>query len=311
MPRRGFSLVELLVSITIILVLMALTGAAVSATRGSQKKQATQALIAKLDAIIQRQWESYSSRHVSSERMVNTPGFAAIADRSAGRAWYVRRNIITADLPDRWSDVAYLASNTDYLNPTQPNPLFPSANLTAAQRAYVAIWRSRASAPPTDQHGGAECLFLVIMQGGVAACLECAELGGSDIGDKDGDGAPEFLDAWGNPIQYILWPSAVELPPGSGTRFFSGSRELCPPFAPSSNPNVSLSPTLGMKPLIYSAGRDGEYGFERAGEASNLQAGQNCGNWTVAPWDKSGQPTDGSGAQEVDNITNLDAEAKR
>ncbi len=329
-PRRGFSLVELLVAITIIMVLMALTGAAVSATRGSQKKQATQALIAKLDAIMQRQWESYSARHVSSERMVNTPGFAAVAgmsDRSAARAWYVRRNIITADLPDRWSDVAYLANNTEYLNPapTPPTPiLFPQAHLTAAQRAYVGIWRSMSTSQQGNvgaTYAGAECLFLIIMQGGVAACLECAELGGSDIGDKDGDGAPEFLDAWGNPIGFILWPSAVQLPPGSGTRFFSDSRELCPPFTPSTAPTVSLSPTLGMKPLIYSAGRDGEYGFERAGEASNLDAGTvrnnqlygpNCGNWTLAPWDKSAQPTDGSGAQDVvDNITNLDAEAKR
>ena len=160
-----------------------------------------------------------------------------------------------------------------------------------------------------------------VMQGGIADCIDCGELRTAERGDKDGDGAFEFWDAWGNPIGFILWPSAVQLPPGSGTRFFSDSRELCPPFTPSTTPTVSLSPTLGMKPLIYSAGRDGEYGFERAGEASNLDAGTvrnnqlygpNCGNWTLAPWDKSAQPTDGSGAQDVvDNITNLDAEAKR
>ena len=326
MRRKGFSLVELLVAITIILVLMALMGAAVSAARGSQKKQATQALIAKLDAVMQRQWESYSSRHISSERMLATPGFAgveAMSDTAAARAWYIRRNIITADLPDRWTDVAYLASNTDYLNPSPQQPIqFPQSDLTAAQRSYISIYRNRQQ-PPSGAHAGAECLFMIIMQGGMTACLECAELGGSDVGDKDGDGAPEFLDAWGNPIEFILWPSAVELPPGSGTRFFSDSRELCPPFTPSPTPTVSLSPTLGMKPLIYSAGRDGKFGFDRAGEVSNLEAGTqpdnqkplfgpNCGNWTVDPWAKSGQPTAGSGAQEVaDNITNLDGEAKR
>ena len=49
---HGFSLVELLVVISIMLVLMGLTGAAVSGARSSQNKQATQALIAKLDAVI-------------------------------------------------------------------------------------------------------------------------------------------------------------------------------------------------------------------------------------------------------------------
>jgi prepilin-type N-terminal cleavage/methylation domain-containing protein len=326
MLRRGFTLVELLVVITIILVLMALIGPAVSATRGSQKKQATQALIAKLDVIIQRQWESYSSRHVSSDRMLQTPGFKELLQqlneptvpeaRAWARAWHIRRNIITADLPDRWSDVKYLAEMTDYLNPVSPPQLlFPAADLTAAQRAYVAIWRSRSSNPPTAQYSGAECLFMIIMQGGVAACLDCAELSSTDIGDKDGDRAPEFLDAWGNPIGFILWPAAVELPAGSGNRFFSDSRELCPPFETSSSPAVSLSPTLGMRPLIYSAGRDSEYGFNRLDDRSNLASGTNgkdCGNWKVDPWDKSAQPTEGVGVQHVlDNITNFDDEAKR
>jgi prepilin-type N-terminal cleavage/methylation domain-containing protein len=50
MRRQGFSLVELLVVITIMLVLMGLAGAALSNARNSQKRQETQGLIAKLDA---------------------------------------------------------------------------------------------------------------------------------------------------------------------------------------------------------------------------------------------------------------------
>ena len=30
-----------------------------------------------------------------------------------------------------------------------------------------------------------------------------------DIGDVDEDGAPEFIDGWGNPIGWIRWPAGV------------------------------------------------------------------------------------------------------
>jgi prepilin-type N-terminal cleavage/methylation domain-containing protein len=331
MRRQAFSLVELLVAIAIILMLMAMMGAAVSATRGAQKKQATQALIGKLDTVMQRQWESYSARYVSTERLKEAPGVADIQDKAAARAWYLRRNIITADLPDRWTDVKFLSEHTDFLNPSPSGPiLFPQSHLTAAQRAYIGIWRNFTQ--PQQQtvgttFAGAECLFMIIMQGGVANCLECAGLKTADIGDKDNDGAPEFHDAWGNPIGYILWPAAVELPAGSGTKFFSGSRRLYPPIGGngwSSHPVVEsdgavlvLTPALGMRPLIYSAGADGEYGYERSEEVSNLDSGssprgRDCGNWNAEPCRISGRPATGNGAQHVlDNLTNLDEEAKR
>jgi prepilin-type N-terminal cleavage/methylation domain-containing protein len=328
---RGFSMTELLVAVSIVLVLMTLVGGGVSAARGAQKKQATQALIAKLDQIITKQLEVYSVRHVSSARLDEVPGLQAIPDKAAARAWYIRRNIITADLPDRWSDVEYLANHTDYLNPAlNAPPQFPQAHLTAAQRAYIGIWRSFTAGQRQtvgDTYAGAECLFMIIMQGGIANCLDCAAITSAHVGDKDGDGAPEFHDAWGNPIGYLLWPAAVELPPGSGAPFFSGTRQLFPPIQggqlasrPVSRPDgtlLTLSPTLGMRPLIYSAGPNGEYGFERENEASNLQAGGNpagrgCGDWNSMPCQTSGRPTAGNGVTHAaDNITNFDDEAKR
>ena len=73
---------------------------------------------------------------------------------------------------------------------------------------------------------------------------------------------------------------------------------------------------LGMRPLIYSAGPDGEYGFNRLGEASNLLAGEDpnpaghdCGWWeSSSTMAEMAKPESNVTA---DNITNLDAEAKR
>jgi hypothetical protein len=135
------------------------------------------------------------------------------------------------------------------------------------------------------------------MRGGIANCLNCSDLANERIGDKDGDGAFEFWDAWGNPIGFILWPAALELPAGSGDKFFS----TVAPFA-------STGTGRTMRPLIYSAGPDGEYEFETQITSGNLAAAANCGNPGAQPTSLFARPL-GTGA--TDNITNFDAEAKR
>ena len=34
----------------------------------------------------------------------------------------------------------------------------------------------------------------------------------TEIGDTDGDGMPEFIDAWGTPIRWLRWPSGYVSP---------------------------------------------------------------------------------------------------
>lgn len=303
MSRGAFTIVELLVVIAIMIMLLTLAGAAVSGARASQKRQATQLLINKLDAILQQQFTTYASRNVITSG--STPSGMTAA---AYRAWYIRRNLITGDLPDRWTDVAAIASGTLTVNGSGT----PKLPITAPQRTYAAVWQGK-NAQPSDQYAGAECLFMIVMQGGIANCLDCGELRTSERGDKDGDGFFEFWDAWENPIGFILWPAGLMLPGGSATKFFSDPRSLDAPFPTA---GTSPSPGLGMRPLIYSAGPDGEYGFNRASEASQLTAGtgpvgRDCGNWKVEPAEPGASmagPDPQKPGATIDNITNFDAE---
>ena len=282
---RGFTLTELLVVVSIVLVLMSLIGAGVSAARGSQKKQATGAMIAKLDAIIQQHYASFASRPV--------PGNATAAVISAAR-----RQMVTGDMPDNWAEVAAMKAGTAGLV-SAPNRKFP---LNAAQRAYVHYYDA---VQPSSQYEDAECLFMIVMLGGLADCLDCGSLGLSEKGDKDADNAPEFLDAWGNPIRFVLWPAGLELPPGSG-RFFS----VTPPF---SSGSIAAAPGGVMRPLIYSGGPDGRatYGVSAA---SQILTGTNCGNpadATVASFGAFVPPSDDPTDRRADNVTNFDGEVGR
>ena len=47
---------------------------------------------------------------------------------------------------------------------------------TKAQKTYRQFWNQKTQTP-TDQFGDDECLFLAVMYGGFAGCLDCAGFG--------------------------------------------------------------------------------------------------------------------------------------
>jgi type II secretory pathway pseudopilin PulG len=270
-----------LVVVSIIIVLMGMIGSAVSSARGSQRVQATQALIAKLDRVVQQHYSSYASRVVTS------------ATSAAGRGTFLRR-LASAELPDNWADVQAIASGTVSAFGSGP-PFLPR---TAPQNAYAGLLASSTVAP-TAQFADAECLFMIVMMGGVADCLDCDALATSQKGDTDNDGAFEFLDGWGQPIRYVLWPAGLELPPGSG-RFFSST---APFYSDPSTANTGRT----MRPLIFSGGPDKTNAI-LVNATGNLAAGASCG--VPAGISAGGLDTSGGDAR-ADNITNFDAEARK
>jgi Tfp pilus assembly protein PilE len=266
---RGFSLTELLVVTTIIMLLMALGAAGLSAARGSHKKQATQASIAAIDEILQRHFVSCESSRAG-----------AGSDRSLAL-----RKQVTADMPDSWAEVTHLKT------------LLATEFKSARHAGYAAFLDTVA---PTAQYSDAECLFMIVMQGGLADCLSCMALEKVRRGDKDEDGALEFWDEWDEPIRYVLWPGGFELPPGA--RFFSTGL----PFE-----GVAVTGGAGgtMRPLIFSGGPS-QLSSTEIHAGSYLALGNACGdpaNATIAALGGLAGATD----HRADNITNFDAEVKR
>jgi hypothetical protein len=65
---------------------------------------------------------------------------------------------------------------------------------------------NNSSVDPSKSFEGPECLYLTVMNAtgdGEARTLFMKQ----EIGDVDGDGAPEFLDGWGQPIGWLRWPA--------------------------------------------------------------------------------------------------------
>jgi len=270
--RRAFGLVELLVVISIILVLMALTGAALSGARSAGARQKTLATISAIDEVLARHFvDGESSR-------------AASNSSSSSRGAAIRRRL-TADMPDSWEEVKHMQDH-------------PQEFQTARHRSYIATFDS---VKPTPEYSDAECLFMIVTQGGLADCLTCSAIDGIPVDDLDNDGAPEFLDAWGEPIRYVLWPGGFELP--VGTKFFS----QIPPFD-GTPPTGGTGGTL--RPLIFSGGSSKKASTEIHG-GSYLALGSQCGDPTEETIARLGGLPEGSEDNRRDNLTNFDREVKR
>src|SRR5262249_21754273 len=94
------------------------------------------------------------------------------------------------------------------------------AELPPAATAYLAhIKRAFAQHPrffwsqPNPATTRAECLYMILTaMGGSGAGVEGETFSPGDVADTDGDGLPEFVDKWGNPIQFFLWPTHYDSP---------------------------------------------------------------------------------------------------
>ncbi len=313
--RSGFTLVELLVVIAIIALLAALTAGALFVLPGRARVRTTEALISKLDAALQRRLNqaldiAQGQRPLAVDLFLaatnNTRARAVARTRSVRQAlperfllgpsgtyrWRMAQTITTpggttATLVGDFSplDLRSLASGVVQL----PRDLPPAANtfVSAIQQALVGGKLANHQLITTR----AECLFMIIA-GGADPSAVADEFNPNEVGDTDNDGLPEFVDAWGNPIVFFLWPyqyrsglqpmtrdSSSGLlrptragdpldPDGTLTELPYVQSNVRPVFEeafhPVTFPPGSQAPfAYRTHPLILSAGPDGRFGLVR------------------------------------------------
>ena len=276
--RGGFTLVELLVVITIIGIILAFVMvAAMDAVRRGEER-ATQTLITKLDAGLSDRLEAllqtrpdYNSAHLSLANVYSTSTIQSIT-RAQVIAWY---DFVKAEMPDvffvqttdanyplNFAGNAYPTTSTTFTCSPFILPLGQADNLntqlgatgtgvygasyTAAAAIYKNIKAGGISYQPkgydgVDNDGNgmvddiaegipaaadqatflsalqlnhthstarSEMLYALLVEGRgpLGSVFSPDDFSTSEVKDTDGDGLPEFIDAWGQPLQFFRWP---------------------------------------------------------------------------------------------------------
>jgi len=203
-PRRsnhGFTLVELLVTVAIIAILSSLSLAGLSVARQRVKADRTELTIRKIHEVIMPHYERFLTR--TFPLVSNTTSLLAIQHQnSAAKAveLLTKRRALVLELPDGWADLIDAGTFPPALALNPPLAPFTSA---AERMRSIAAGNNRAG-----RFSDAECLWAIVMRGGFADPAIVENFREDEFGDKDNNGAREFIDGWGNPIRFLRWAPA-------------------------------------------------------------------------------------------------------
>jgi prepilin-type N-terminal cleavage/methylation domain-containing protein len=269
--RRGFTLVELMVTITIIGIIAGMSLAAMQYARRFAAEEKTKATIAKLDAIITRKMEEYKTRRVTLPTSYlqtqtafynyTTPGDPTNARKAMQDYQWARLDILRDTMRQEIPDCAWdITTGPQQLIQIQRSPV--SWTKESLQEAFTRetslhkMYRSRGVW--TDPNGNqsydpAQCLYLVVS----SKAEDIEQFSQNEIGTVGPNGNRVFVDGWGKPIMFLRWAPGFIPANGADTIQIGNPTDDHDPFD-----TRKVDPSAySLTPLIYSAGPDGEYGL--------------------------------------------------
>jgi prepilin-type N-terminal cleavage/methylation domain-containing protein len=212
--REAFTLVELLIVISIITVLAALVAGATVRYIGTQRESNTRTTIGKVYKELRSQWDQVLSdarADVIAGKV--PPEVLTLAGNDTARA-----NVIYVKLKLRQQFPMYYA---EILSPTFAGGVDkyfpPPEEYVRTLRKYLNL-APNASPPwqPTNQpaESGACLLIALTTKSRAGKVLPMDIFSSQEIADTNADGAPELVDGWGHPLIFYRWPTANDaLPP--------------------------------------------------------------------------------------------------
>jgi len=288
--QRAFTLVELLIVGAIIVILVALTLAAAKMSANSAKEAKTRATIQKIDTAIQQIFEGYEEKFRAIQDKVDKEYKTLPEEERQKIVAHFIRDLMRMEMPQSWAEVENSDNPGNLLGPipitlnghtyTYP-PGDPQPEPSPLLEYY---WQEYTRTHKAGKTPGRAALLFLIIQNLNPEALEAFH--GSEVADTDDDGLLEFVDAWGNPIQFLRWAPAF---PGSDMQPDVLALLCDPKYNPKTDdddwwidgtdqrlldamaeakanypdPIDERENVIGwfLYPLIYSAGPDGKYGI--------------------------------------------------
>ena len=251
--NSGFTLVELLFVIAIISVLSTLSLGIMLSAQDDAKESATLSRIRQVEAILQIELEEYEVRRLpirTRDLESFFSGGAGVGVRVRNLRRRIIADIINAELPTLLvnqngtpdpNDDSFVIPELGVFPTNQPSVMQPgdgsiermgfrdwlddnfsglASDLEGVASSRVTAWSSVIAMQDIpngkifDLPG--EYLYEALRRINLDGDPAIETLGNQAVGDSDGDGFLEIIDAWGEPLQLIIWQIAAQEVDGSG-----------------------------------------------------------------------------------------------
>ena len=278
--RLAFTLVELLMVIMLIGILASFVLVALAGVNESAKEDRTRAQIMKIHELLMERWEQYRYRrvpvinpqlvtHRKNPVLMEAAGLKSPNLIIAFDRLEAVRELMRLEFPTQIGEVIgqQKGARTRLRDSNSRRLSTPALSRGYFQRAAVAtggdvsLWSA--------DFESAECLYLILSQIRDADSSALDFFRENEIGDVDGDGMKEILDAWGTPIYFLRWAPGFVSPVQQPLAEKEIQDDMFDPMRLGGSPafpnrgayDPSYTGPRELYPLIFSAGPDGQYGI--------------------------------------------------
>lgn len=200
-PRRGFTLLEILIVVALIATLAAFLTVAIGRSLTQAREAATRATLLKVDGMLQQRLEAFRT-------VMDTP---QKQNEVKGRIAAKKQQMQNAGINGLNEKMLQLMIYKDYYRNGFPQTLTDNPSLGTTGQPFAGN--------VADLKESSEMLYWLLTSAdtfGVPA-VDDSEFTSSEVADADGDGRLELIDAWGQPLRFYRWPTRLLRPGGPAT----------------------------------------------------------------------------------------------